>query len=265
MNSDYKAIRVAYPEEGIAVMSFIRPEKLNAWSREVLNDLLDFFAGLHTDSQTKVVILRGEGERAFCTGADFESLFPKPGDRDSASISYRLQEQLRELVVLVRHAPQIIISACHGYAVGGGFFLAMASDIRVIADDVKFSAPLLKMGLTCGDLGCSYMLPRLIGDGVARDILLTGRYMYAEEAMRLGFASECVSLEKLDETAMEKARGLAGYTRAALQYSKELLNLMETVNDVDTAIRIENRNQQMTKAFNRDERRKAAQETIESN
>jgi len=72
-------------------------------------------------------------------------------------------------------------------------------------------------------------------------------------------------LEKLDETAMEKARGLAGYTRAALQYSKELLNLMESVNDVDTAIRIENRNQQMTKAFNREERRKAAQETIESN
>lgn len=261
MYHNYKNTSVEFPSPGIAVMSFVRPEKLNAWSRPVLNDMLDFFASLHKDNETKVVVLRGEGERAFCTGADFESLFPNPGDRDSASISYSLQEELRELVTLVHHAPQIIISACHGYAVGGGFFLAMASDIRIIADDVKFSAPLLKMGLTCGDLGCSYMLPRLIGDGVARDILLTGRYMKAEEAMRLGFASECVPLEKLDETAMEKARVLAGYTRAALQYSKELLNLMESVNDVDTAIRIENRNQQMAKAFNREARRKAAEAT----
>lgn len=259
-HNDYQAIHVERPEPGIAVMSFIRPEKLNAWSREVLNDMLGFFSELHLDTETKVVVLRGEGERAFSSGADFDSLFPNPGDRDSASVSYRLQEELRELVALVHHAPQIIISACHGYAVGGGFFLAMASDIRIIADDVKFSAPLLKMGLTCGDLGCSYMLPRLIGDGVARDILLTGRYMYAEEAMRLGFASQCVPLAALDETAMEKARLLAGYTRAAVQYSKELLNLMESVQDVDTAIRIENRNQQMTKAFNREVRRKAAQE-----
>lgn len=251
---DYRHIRVDCPEPGIAVMSFTRPEKLNAWSREVLDDMLHFFHSIPMDDDLKVVILRGEGERAFSTGADFASLFPGEGDRDRVSLSFVLQEQLRELVSLIHKARQIIISAVHGYAVGGGFFLAMASDIRIIADDVKFSCPLLKMSMSCGDLGCAYLLPRLIGDGVARDILLSGRYMLAEEAMRLGFASQCVSPDRLDEAAMEKARALAASSAEALRYSKELLNIMESVGDVDTAIRIENRNQQLVKAFNREKR-----------
>lgn len=253
---DYKHIRVELPEPGIAVMSFIRPEKLNSWSREVFDDMLHFFRALKTDDETKVLIIRGEGERAFCTGADFMSLFPGEGDRDSVHKSYDFQEELRELVVLVHEAKQVVITAAHGYAVGGGFFLTMVSDIRLIADDVKFSCLLLKMSMSCGDLGCAYMLPRLIGDGVARDILLTGRYMLAPEAMSLGYASGCYPLSELDNAAMEKARVLAGYTSEALQYSKQLLNLMESVNDIDTAIKIENRNQQLVKAFNRENRSK---------
>lgn len=142
---DYKYIRFEQPEPGIAVMSFIRPEKLNSWSREVFNDMLHFFRLLKTDDETKVLIIRGEGDRAFCTGADFNSLFPNEGDRDSVEKSFEFQEQLRELIVLVHEAKQIVITAAHGYAVGGGFFLTMASDIRLIADDVKFSCPLLKM------------------------------------------------------------------------------------------------------------------------
>ncbi len=254
---DFEHIRVELPAPGIAVMRFIRPEKLNSWNRGVLEDMLRFFSALSGDYTVKVVVLRGEGDRAFSTGADFEGLFNIPEDRDSPSVSFQVQENLRRLVTVVHHAPQIVISACHGYAVGGGFFLAMASDIRIIADNVKFSAPLLKLGLTCGDLGCSYMLPRLIGAGAARDILLTGRYMYAEEAMRLGFASECVPYEQLEAAAMEKAETLAGYTSIALRSGKELLNLMEGVSDLDAAIRIENRSQQTVKAFNREARRKA--------
>ena len=253
----YQHIRVECPEPGIAVMSFARPEKLNAWSREVFVDLLHFFRSLKEDDDLKVVILRGDGERAFCTGADFASLFPGEGDRDKISLSFGFQEELRELVGLVHNARQIIISAVHGYAVGGGFFLTMASDIRIIADDVKFSCPLLKMSMSCGDLGCAYLLPRLIGDGVARDLLLSGRYMLADEAMRLGFASQCVSPDLLDEAALEKARTLAAYSLEALRYSKELLNIMESVGDVDTAIRIENRNQQLVKAFNRENRERS--------
>ena len=181
---------------------------------------------------------------------------PGEGDRDSVEKSFAFQEELRELIVSVHEAKQIIITAAHGYAVGGGFFLTMASDIRLIADDVKFSCPLLKMSMSCGDLGCAYMLPRLIGDGVARDILLTGRYMFAGEAMSLGYASGCYPLSELDNAAMEKARVLAGYSAEALRYSKQLLNMMESVGNLDTAIKIENRNQQLVKAFNKEKRNK---------
>ncbi len=124
----------------MAVMSFIRPEKLNSWSREVFNDMLNFFRLLKTDDETKVLIIRGEGDRAFCTEQTLTSLFPTRGDRDSVEKSFEFQEQLRELIVLVHEAKQIVITAAHGYAVGG-FFLTMASDIRLIADDVKFSMP----------------------------------------------------------------------------------------------------------------------------
>lgn len=248
---NYNNIGVEIPSDGIAVMSFIRPEKLNSWSREVFDDMLDFFRRLKSDPDIKVVIIRGEGPGAFCTGADFRGLFPGEGDRDSVEKSFCFQEELRELVLLVHDAHQIIISACHGYAVGGGFFLAMASDIRIIADDVKFSAPLLKMSMSCGDLGCAYMLPRLIGDGVARDLLLTGRYMDAEEAMHLGFASQCVKPDELYKAAMDKAMLLASYSSDALKYSKELLNIIEGVDGIDNAIRIESRNQQLVKALNR--------------
>ena len=96
---DYEYIRVEQPEPGIAVMSFIRPEKLNSWSREVFNDMLHFFQLLKTDDETKVLIIRGEGDRAFCTGADFNSLFPGEGDRDSVEKSFAFQEELRELIV----------------------------------------------------------------------------------------------------------------------------------------------------------------------
>ena len=80
---DYKNIRVELPEPGIAVMSFARPEKLNSWSRGAFEDLLDFFRRLKTDDDLKVVVLRGDGDRAFCTGADFVSLFPGEGERES--------------------------------------------------------------------------------------------------------------------------------------------------------------------------------------
>ena len=128
----------------------------------------------------------------------------------------------------------------------------MASDIRLITEDVKFSAPLLKMSMSCGDCGSSWMLSRLIGSGAARDILLTGRYMEAKEAMRLGFASECFAEKsEMDRRRARAPKLLASYTPHAIRYSKELLNIIDGVASLDDAIRIENRSQQLVKAINR--------------
>ena len=252
MSGAYKNLIVSRPFDGVAVMSFNRPAKLNSWSRELLDELLDFLRSLQGEKNLRAVILRGEGEKAFSTGADFRGMFASESDRDNVELSYQVQEDLREIIRLVREAAQVFICECHGYAVGGGFFLAMASDIRLITEDVKFSAPLLKMSMSCGDCGSSWMLPRLIGSGAARDILLTGRYMEAKEAMRLGFASECFAEKsEMDAAALERAKLLASYTPHAIRYSKELLNIIDGVASLDDAIRIENRSQQLVKAINR--------------
>ena len=238
MRTGYRHILVSSPVDGVAVMSFNRPEKLNSWSRPVLDELLGFLCSLQGEPGLKAVILRGEGDRAFSSGADFTGLFENEGDRDNVELSYRVQEDLREVIRLIREAPQAVICECHGYAIGGGFF-----------------APLLKMSMSCGDCGSSWMLPRLVGWGVARDILLTGRYMLAEEAMRLGFASECLpDKEAMDAAALEKAKVIAGYTAHSIRYSKELLNIIDSVGTLDDAIRIENRSQQLVKAINRQHR-----------
>lgn len=252
MKADYKHLIVTSPMDGVVVMSFNRPDKLNAWSRPVLDELLEFLRSLKSEPGLKAVILRGEGDRAFSTGADFRGLFENEADRDNVELSYEVQEELREVIMLVRDAPQVVICECFGYVVGGGFFLAMASDIRLISDDVKFSAPLLKMSMSCGDCGSSWMLKSIVGAGAARDILLTGRYMYSEEAMRLGFASECLpNKADLDKAALERAGLIAGYSAHAIKYSKELLNIIDGVSSLDDAIRIENRSQQLVKAINR--------------
>ena len=234
--------------DSIVEMILNKPERRNALDADMMDELNARLLSADADNDIRVVIIKGSGEH-FCSGADLK-MAPEGGysiDERRAMLS-----RYNRVVKTILTMEKPVLSVVRGYAVGGGFFLTMASDIRIISDDVKFSCPLLKLNMSCGDLGCAYMLPRLIGDGVARDLLLTGRYMLAEEAMRLGYASQCVPRAQLDAAAMEKARLLAGYSRDALLYSKELLNIMEGVSDLDTAIKIENRNQQLVKALKRE-------------
>jgi Enoyl-CoA hydratase/carnithine racemase len=249
MKYNYQHIRIEKIEPRIAVLSFIRPEKLNSWTNAVIDDMLDFFKKLKQDTDTTILIMRADGTKAYCAGADFQEIFPGE-TRDSASVSYAFQAKCCELILDIYTCPQIVIMQAFGYTIGGGFFTAMASDIRIIADNVKFQAPLVKFGLGCGDLGASYFLTRQIGSGAARDLLLTGRYMLADEAMRLGFASACVPLAELDASGLEKAQLLAGYNPVALKFSKEVMNMAQDANSLEDVLNFENRNQQMIKAFN---------------
>ena len=244
MEYEYRHIRVEKPEPGIVVMSFIRPEKLNSWTDEVIDDMADFFSRLRFDRETSVVILRGEGQKGFSAGIDAKNVFRPEVSRDTVKL-YDLQVKLGEIVINMRKCPQIIITQAFGSTVGGGMILAMASDIRLIADNVKFSLPFLKIGMGGADLGSSYFLARQVGQSVAFDMILTARYMYAEEAMRLGFASQCVAPEELDEAGMEKARQIAAMDPVLVGFTKEALNQSLDANCLEHAIMLEHRNQQM--------------------
>lgn len=240
MEYQYESIRVEKVEDRILVMSFCRPDKMNSWNKEVLSDLYDFSKKIHDDQAASVVVLRADGEKAYCTGLDFPDVMPEQV-RANVVIKDPIVKMITGIGVNLASAPQIVINSAFGYTIGGGFITAMAADIRVCADTVKYSLPLLKLGGSCGDMGSTYFLCRQIPAGVARDILLTGRAMNAEEAYRLGFVSECVPFAELDEVVMKKAKEIASYNPYALKMSKELLNHGQDAMCLQDVIMLENR------------------------
>ncbi|MDQ1002189.1 enoyl-CoA hydratase [Neobacillus niacini] len=248
MHYAYRNIRVEKPISNIAVMSFIRPEKLNSLTIGVIDDMLDFLTRLENDSETTVLVMRGEGTRAYCSGLDFDNVYPSEV-KGNSTYSYEIQKKLSRIVLAIRNNPQISINLSFGYSIGSGFFTAMASDIRIIASNVKFSVPLIKMGMGACDIGSSYFLCRELGAGPARDLLLTGRMLEAEEAMRLGFASECVPFERLDEIGMTKAEEIAQLDPIALKFSKQVLNFAENANSLEDVLMFENRNNQLIRIY----------------
>ena len=243
MSYDHYKTLLTRREENILLLSLNRPDKLNSWNNDVIAELYDVTTKLRQDRSVSVVILTGEGEKGFSGGMDIKNVFT-PEVYESVENLYDVQLQLGYTMMQLRQMPQVIIAACHGNCVGGGFILAMASDLRIIADNSRFSAPLVKVKMGGGDLGTSYFLPRMVGASVASDLLLTGRYMYPEEAVRLGFANACVSREELMTAAWDKARELARTDRLILQMTKEVLNINVDVGGLETALMVEHRNQQ---------------------
>ena len=138
---------------------------------------------------------------------------------------YRSQVRLARLTLAMRKAPQPIVCAIHGAAVGLGFSFALASDVRVIADDVRFSAAYINIGLGGADMACSYFLPRMIGAGRAYEFMLTGEFMTAQEARDLGLVSRLVRREELMETALELARTMNNKNPMGLRLTKEVINM----------------------------------------
>jgi len=143
----------------------------------------------------------------------------------------------------MRRAPQPVIACVHGSAAGLGFSFAMASDIRIVAPDARFSAAYINIGLGGADMACSYFLPRLIGSGRANEFMLTGNWMTADDAMHLGFASRLVPREKLMETAVELANTMAGKNPLGLRMTKEAINVSIDASGLEAVLEMEDRNQ----------------------
>jgi enoyl-CoA hydratase/carnithine racemase len=143
----------------------------------------------------------------------------------------------------MRQAPQPVISAVHGAAAGLGFSFALASDIRVITPDARFSAAYINIGLGGADMACSYFLPRLIGAGRAYEFMLTGNFMSADEAISLGLASRVADRDHLLETALELAGILSNKNPMGLRLTKEAININLDAGGLEQALSLEDRNQ----------------------
>ncbi len=239
---EYETIEYAVEEEGIGILSLNRPRKYNAVSYQMTEELEAFWKERLYDLDVRVIILEGKGKRGFCAGLDMRESM-KRAPHWNADRFYRFQARLGRLNLAMRQAPQPIVCAVHGAAAGLGFSFAMASDIRVITPDARFSAAYINIGLGGADMACSYFLPRLIGAGRAYEFMLTGNFMSAEEAMALGFASRMVPREALMETALELARTMNGKNPMGLRLTKEAVNVNLDAGGLEQALHVEDRNQ----------------------
>jgi enoyl-CoA hydratase/carnithine racemase len=239
---DYETIEYEVAEEGIGVLSLNRPRKYNSVNHRMMEELEGFWKERLYDLDTHVIILRGNGERGFCSGLDMKESMKITPDMNTDQF-YRFQARLGRLTMAMRQAPQPIICLVQGAGAGLGFSFALASDVRVISKDARFSAAYINVGLGGADMACSYFLPRLIGAGRAYEFMLTGEFMSAEEAFSLGLASRLVERDRLMETGLEMARTMNSKNPMGLRLTKEAINMNLDAGGLEQALNMEDRNQ----------------------
>jgi enoyl-CoA hydratase/carnithine racemase len=241
-NMAYEAIEVRN-DGPVAWLTLNRPHNLNALSAQMVADLENFFAGLSTDSKTRVVVMRGAG-RAFCAGLDLKEQ-NRGGTQLGSSTTGTLETQRRmsDLVVAMRRAPQPFIAAVRGPAAGGGFALALACDVRIAGESARFNAAFIRIGLSACDMGVSYHLPRAVGSSVAYELLLTGRFINAQRALATGLVSELVPDAEVDNAAAKLAQDMCETSPLGLRLTKDCVTMAIDAGGLEQAIAIEDRNQ----------------------
>ena len=217
-------VRVERPRDGVALVTLDRPDRMNAMAFDVMVPLRDALLDVSGDNDIRVVVLTGAGS-AFCSGADLENPGRVPGidGLTLPTIALRSMELLDDVIVTIRRMHQPVIAAVNGPAIGGGFCLALACDIRFAADAAYFRAAGINNGLTASELGLSYLLPRAIGSARAGELMLTGRDLHAEEAERIGLVSRVVDGEGLLDACYETAERIIGFSRPGVELTKRML------------------------------------------
>ena len=228
-------------ENEVAWATMNRPERLNALNPKLVDELRDFFVGLYWRRDVRVVVLRGAG-RAFCAGLDLKDRSGSNAER-TVGESLTGQRKISEIVMAMRRCPQPIIACVDGAASGGGFALALASDVRIGTPTLKMNAAFIRIGLSACDIGVSYFLPRMVGSSVAAEYMLTGRFLGAERAYQLGLISRIVEPEALEAEARAFAKDMLHATPLGLRLTKEALNHAIDANGLEAAIAMEDRNQ----------------------
>ncbi|QGK70089.1 enoyl-CoA hydratase family protein [Allosaccharopolyspora coralli] len=218
--ADWKHFRLEH-EDGVATLTFDRPDKLNALTFEAYADLRDLLHELPHRDDTRVLVLRGEG-KSFCSGGDVNEII-------GATLAMR-PDQLTdftrmtgEVIQAMRECPIPVVAGVHGTAAGAGAVLALASDFRIVTRSAKFAFLFTKVGLAGADMGAAYLLPRMVGLGRATQLLMLGDSLSAVDAERYGLVSELVDDDGLDAAIAALASRLADGPARAYAQTKALL------------------------------------------
>ena len=227
-------------EPGIALLRLERPSRLNALSVPDLQSVHSQLDQVLADPALRVLLLTGAG-KGFCAGLNLQSLLGEDGAMHATvRENMELQHAYAGLVQRLRDTSVAVIAAVNGVAVGAGMALALAADVRFAAEQASFHIGAIKIGITAGECGISYHLPRLVGAGRAFELMLTGRPVTADEALRIGLVAEVVGQDQLLERALQCARQIVANAPYSTAHTKRLMWQNLDAPSLQAAIELEN-------------------------
>lgn len=240
--------------ETATVITVNNPDAFNAFAPNMIGDFVDVVRDAAADRSCRSIVLTGAGEKAFCAGIDVKSV----ASRDATAASdtqvdpvvagfENLHHNLGAMIRTLHTLPIPVIAAVNGHAIGVGFALAAASDLRVIGDNAKFADGFVKRGISGCELGLSYFLPKLVGASVAFEWMMTGRRVEADEALKSGFAGRVAAPSATVDTALALAHEVAQLAPMAVSMTKEVMWANLHAASLDQALALESRTQAMTR------------------
>jgi enoyl-CoA hydratase len=203
--------------DDIGYVTLNRPDALNVYNLRMRDELYQVLGAIKDDAEVKVAIFRGAGERAFCAGADLSEFLTAPSPIIARQVRWE-----RDIWGLFLSITKPLIAALHGYVLGSGIEIALCCDIRLASEDAQFGLPELGLGIIPA-AGATQTLPRVIGRAKALEILLTGRWIKAEEAHHLKLVNRVVSRNELLPEAERLARKIADFDPVAVSYAKQAI------------------------------------------
>ena len=239
-------VLVERPVRHVTVVTLNRPDRLNAMSIELVMALHDALVDIRADNDCRVVVLTGAG-RAFCSGLDLKDHGVVPGidGLQVGQIAQRAMHVYSRLTPLMRSLHQPIIAAVNGDAYGGGMCLSLGAELRFAAEGARFNATGIVNGLTSTEMGASWLLPRLVGAAHSNDLLMTGRVIDADEALRMGLVSRVAPAGEVLDLALETATRMAAFSAYGLAMTKSTIWANLEIASLAASQELEDRNQLM--------------------
>ena len=219
-------------DEGVCVVKINRPTKLNAMNIDVAKEIISTFQQLDKDDSIKVIVLTGEGDKAFSAGADIEYM-----SKISADESEVYAKLGQEVTGTIENVSKPTIAAVNGFALGGGCEVAMSCDIRIASDNARMGQPEVTIGIPPG-WGGTQRLMRIVGIAKAKELVYTGKMIKADEAKEIGLVNNVVPLESLMDEVMSMAKTIASNATLAVRMSKTAINKGRNA-DLDTGLGVE--------------------------
>jgi enoyl-CoA hydratase len=238
------AVLVDQPQPGVTLLTLNRPEKLNAMDVDLVADLHAALDEVRHDRSCRVVVITGAG-RGFCSGLDLGGYGTAPGGDGVGRVQagFATQQHIAALVPRLRSLHQPVVAALNGPAAGGGFALALASDVRIAAASARFNVAFVRIGLSGCDIAVSWLLPRLIGASRAWELMVTGRIIDADEAERIGLVVRVVPDGEVVDAALETASLINRNSPWGVRMTKEVMWSQLEVGSLQAGIDLENRTQ----------------------